>query len=195
MLPDFLTTLVTRMSNSSHKDEKASIASTAPIDELRPKQDNVGAAYIQSRGVTAMEAVHAHVYRKSKHGRLALWAVAISILISAWAYSLEQSTTSSYTAFATSDFSSHSSGLASLSIATSIIGTVCKPFIAKISDITSRPYTYILTLVLFVMGYIIIAFSPTLAAYVIGSVFAAIGANGLDFLNDVIVADLTPLEW
>lgn len=183
------------MSAPLHDDEKASSFNSTPIDELRPKQDNVGGAYIQSRGVTGMEAIHAHVNHKSRRGRFALWAVAISVLISAWAYSLDQSTTGNYTAFATSDFSSHSSGLASLSIATSIIGTVCKPFIAKISDITSRPYTYILTLILFTMGYIIIAFSPTLAAYVIGSVFASIGANGLDFLNDVIVADLTPLEW
>ncbi|KAM0286472.1 hypothetical protein ACHAQH_000898 [Verticillium albo-atrum] len=82
-----------------------------------------------------------------------------------------------------------------LSIATNIISAVSKPFIAEISDITSRPYTYILVVMFYVVGYIIAATSQTISAYVVGEAFVAIGSAGLDLTNDIIVADLTPLEW
>ncbi|KAK7447103.1 hypothetical protein VKT23_014316 [Stygiomarasmius scandens] len=149
--------------------------------------------YYQSQGVTRMEAVCRAA--QGKTGRGTLYAVSISVIVCAWAYSLDQSTTSNYSAFATSSFQQHSSGLASLSIATNIISAVCKPFIAKISDITSRPYTYIVVLGFYVLGYIVVATCRTISAYVIGEVFVAIGSSGLDLLNDIIVADLTTLEW
>lgn len=146
---------------------------------------------LQSQGVTRMEAV----YREAKSNRTTLWLVGMSVLVCAWAYSLDSSTTSNYSIDASSYFKQHSSVLSTLSIATSIISAVSKPFIAKISDITSRPYTYVLTLLFYVIGYIIVASSKTVSAYVIGEVFVAIGSSGLDLTNDIIVADLTPLEW
>ncbi|UKZ80213.1 hypothetical protein TrVFT333_007970 [Trichoderma virens FT-333] len=146
---------------------------------------------IQSRGVTRMEAV----YRESQSNRKLFWLVGASVLVCAWAYSLDSSTTSYYSVDASSFFKQHSSILATLSIATSIISAVSKPFIAKISDITSRPYTYLLILGFYIVGYIIAATSKTISAYVVGEVFVAIGSSGIDLTNDIIVADLTPLEW
>ena len=70
-----------------------------------------------------------------------------------------------------------------------------KPFIAKISDITSRPYTYILALFFYAVGYIVAATSQSVSAYIVGEAFVAVGGAGLDLTNDIIVADLTPLEW
>ncbi|KAL6810290.1 major facilitator superfamily domain-containing protein [Trichoderma sp. SZMC 28015] len=146
---------------------------------------------VQSRGVTRMEAV----YRETKSNRKLFWLVGGSVLVCAWAYSLDSSTTSYYSVDASSYFKQHSSVLATLSIATSIISAVSKPFIAKISDITSRPYTYLLILGFYIIGYIIAATSKTISAYVVGEVFVAIGGSGIDLTNDIIVADLTPLEW
>ncbi|PKK48881.1 hypothetical protein CI102_5448 [Trichoderma harzianum] len=146
---------------------------------------------VQSRGVTRMEAV----YRETKSNRKLLWLVGGSVLVCAWAYSLDSSTTSYYSVDASSYFKQHSSVLATLSIATSIISAVSKPFIAKISDITSRPYTYLLILGFYIIGYMIAATSKTISAYVVGEVFVAIGGSGIDLTNDIIVADLTPLEW
>lgn len=135
------------------------------------------------------------VYREAKSNRRSLWLVGVSVLVCSWAYSLDSSTTSFYSIDASSYYKQHSSVLSTLSIATSIISAVSKPFIAKISDITSRPYTYILTLFFYMVGYIIAATSKTIVAYVVGEVFVAIGSSGLDLTNDIIVADLTPLEW
>jgi hypothetical protein len=95
--------------------------------------DNRGDEYVQSQGVTRMEAVHRAAQGKS--GRFTLWAVGLSVIVCAWAYSLDSSTTSNFDAFATSSFEAHSAGLSALNIATNIISAVSKPFIAKIADI------------------------------------------------------------
>lgn len=172
----------------------------SPISAGAPDADNASdilkpganvSDIIQSRGVTRMEAV----YRETKSNRKLLWLVGASVLVCAWAYSLDSSTTSYYSVDASSYFKQHSSVLATLSIATSIISAVSKPFIAKISDIASRPYTYLLILGFYIVGYIIAATSKTISAYVVGEVFVAIGGSGIDLTNDIIVADLTPLEW
>ncbi|KAF9262039.1 MFS general substrate transporter [Marasmius fiardii PR-910] len=149
-------------------------------------------SYFQSTGVNRMEAV----YRASQGsgGKTMMWALAGSVLVCAWAYSLDTSTTSNYEPFVTSSFEEHSN-LSALAVATKIISSVCKPFLAKLSDVTSRPYTYILVVLLYVLGYIIIATCTNFSAYVVGSVFAAIAGAGLDLLNDIIVGDLTTLEW
>ncbi|KAL0064001.1 hypothetical protein AAF712_009069 [Marasmius tenuissimus] len=146
---------------------------------------------VQSQGVTRMEAIG----RAARTSRTTLYAISISVFVCAWVYSLDQSTTQSYTPLVTSYFKQHSSGLATLSITKGIISSVCKPFIAKISDITSRPYTYVLVLVLYVIGYIAVAFSRSITTFIVGEVFVAIGASGLQLLNTIITADLTPLQW
>lgn len=148
-------------------------------------------APVHSKGVYRMEAVS----RAARSDRTALWLVAVSVLVCAWAYSLDSSTTSYYSVEASSYFKRHSSVLSMLSIATSVISAVSKPFIAKISDITSRPYTYVAVLFFYVVGYVIAATCTTITAYIVGEVFVAIGSSGLDLCNDIIVADLTPLEW
>lgn len=142
-------------------------------------------------GVRRMEAV----YRETGSSRKSFWVVAISVLVCAWAYSLDSSTTSYYSVDASSYFEEHSSLLATLSIATKIISAVSKPFIAKISDITSRPYTYLVALLFYIVGYIVVATGSRVSGYVVGEVFVAVGSSGLDLINDIIVADLTTLEW
>ncbi|CAI7603243.1 unnamed protein product [Penicillium pancosmium] len=168
----------------------ASVERETEIDEKNLAKSQVGDV-LQSQGVTRMEAI----YREAKTNRTSLLLVAISVLVCAFAYSLDSSTTSYYSLEASSYFKQHSSILSTLSIATSIISAVSKPFIAKISDIISRPYTYLLVLVFYVIGYIIVASCQAISAYIVGEVFVAIGSSGLDLTNDIIVADLTPLEW
>lgn len=168
---------------------------TAAPDASEPPQkpmvtSDVG-DIVQSQGVTRMEAV----YREAQSNKSTFWLVGASVLVCAWAYSLDSSTTGYYSVYASSHFKQHSAVLSMLGIATNIISAVAKPFIAKISDITSRPYTYILVVMFYCVGYVIAATSQTISAYVVGETFVAIGGAGLDLTNDIIVADLTPLEW
>ena len=108
---------------------------------------------------------------------------------------MEGSTVSSYQPLATSDLGNHSGGLAALSTATSIIGAVMKPFVAKLGDITSRPFVFTIILAFWTLGFIIAASSSSISAYIVGSTFIAIGSNGLDVLSDIICGDLVQLEW
>ncbi|KAH8829601.1 major facilitator superfamily domain-containing protein [Flagelloscypha sp. PMI_526] len=148
---------------------------------------------LSSNGVTRMEGITRAT--QSKTGSRTLWAVGASIFLCAWAYSLDHSTTSNLSVLATSSFGDHSGGLASLSIATNIISAVSKPFVAKVSDITSRPYTYILVLIFYATGYSTVALCRSITVYISGEVLVSIGSAGLDLLNEVITGDLTPLEW
>ena len=59
-----------------------------------------------------------------------------------------------YSVWATSSFKNHSAGLSALNIATSIIGSVSKPFMAKFADIWGRTATYLLGTIFYVMGYV-----------------------------------------
>ncbi|KHN98027.1 Major facilitator superfamily domain, general substrate transporter [Metarhizium album ARSEF 1941] len=146
---------------------------------------------VQSQGVTRMEAI----YRSTKTYKKGLWLVGGSVLVCAWAYSLDFATTQHYSVDVSSYYRQHSTVLSILGIVTSILSAVSKPFIAKVSDITSRPYTYVVALAFYVVGYVVAATSQSISAYVVGEAFVALGSSGIDLVNDIIVADLTPLEW
>ncbi|WBW72553.1 plasma membrane heme transmembrane transporter Str3 [Schizosaccharomyces osmophilus] len=149
--------------------------------------------YFENRGVTKIEESRLFINRNRK-GKFLAYAFGFSILVCAWAYAIQESTTYSYQVYATSSFNRQSL-LSTLEIATSIISAVCRPILAKISDVTSRPVTYAIVLILYVIGFSVVAASSTISAYVIGAVFIAVGGSGLDFLNSVIIGDLTPLKW
>jgi MFS family permease len=76
-----------------------------------------------------------------------------------------------------------------------IINAVSKPFIAKLADMTSRQTAYCFLLVLYVVGYIVIASSQNGIALAVGRIISTVGQADLDLVTDIIVADLTPLEW
>lgn len=174
-----------------------SLVEDKPCDEKHIKIEEYESKHLneaeKTRGVAHIEAI-VDTMKDEKRGRLITWVFAISILLTAWAYALDGSTTFNYQPFATSSFNRHSM-ISTVEIATRIISSICKPFLAKISDITSRPITYIVVLVFYVLGYIISAASPSITAFVIGEVFVAIGGSGLTLMNSIIVADLTPLKW
>lgn len=83
----------------------------------------------------------------------------------------------------------------SLLLCRSIIAAVSKPFLGKMSDITSRPTVYTIALVFYCLGFIVAATSTTWAAYIIGLCFTSLAKSGLDLMADIIVSDLTPLQW
>ncbi|KAG7911782.1 hypothetical protein KL906_001103 [Ogataea polymorpha] len=141
-----------------------------------------------------MEAVKAYM-DNMEHGAWVKALFCILILLIAWVYALENSTTSSFIPLATSSYNDHSSGLAAVSMSTSIITAVAKPFIAKIADSTSRPFTYIFTLTFFVVRFTIVAASHKLSAYVAGVTLGAVGLSGITLMDSLIIADLTPLKW
>lgn len=162
-------------------------------NELKLIDSKQSTEFVKSRGVRRIENVRTMMYT-AKNGRVVMIAFCTCLLIIAWVYSLDASTTANYAIPATSSFSRHSM-ISTVNIASLIIGSVVQPFQAKFSDITSRPLCFALSLGFYTLGTIIAAASSTIGAYVVGSVLTAVGSNGISFLRDVIVADLTDLKW
>ena len=146
-------------------------------------------------GVSKVEAFNKVLYQSGKSGKILLWLLGVSIGLTMFAYALDQGITSTiFTTMASSTFGQHDS-LAAVSTAAQIIRAVSKPFIGKLADITSRPTTYVVILVFYIVGFAVAASSSSFAAYTVGICFTSVGKSGLDLLSDIIVGDLTPLQW
>lgn len=171
---------------SVHESETAS-------KELHLVTSEDSVEFEKSRGVRRIENVRTMMLT-AKNGKLIMVTFIVCLLIIAWVYSLDSSTTSSYAVPATSSFNRHSM-ISSVNIASLTIGSVVQPFQAKFSDITSRPLCFAVSLGFYTMGVIVAAASSTIGAYVVGSVCTAVGSNGVSFVRDIIVADLTDLKW
>ncbi|TFK94589.1 MFS general substrate transporter [Polyporus arcularius HHB13444] len=141
-------------------------------------------------GVARIEAL----YRVFGSGGAKIWTLYISILLICYATSLDSSVAYTFYAIATSAFSAHSL-LGAIDVAVSIMGSVCRPFIAKIADHVSRPWAYLFSLFFYVLGYIIIASSKTVNAFAAGQVIYKVGNVGLDLVTTIIIGDVSPLEW
>lgn len=147
-----------------------------------------------AKGVAQAEAF-TRLLRKDGSGRVLLVLLAISIFLTMFAYALDQGLTSDvFSVIAASAFSKHSE-VASISVASKIITAVSKPFVGKLSDLTSRPTMYTVALIIYVIGFAVAASAQTFAAYVVGICFSAFSKSALDLLADLVVADLTPLQW
>lgn len=167
--------------------------SNSDLNEIHLVISETPVEFEKSRGVRRIENVRT-MMRTAKNGKFVMITFVTCLLIIAWVYSLDASTTYNYAVPATSSFSRHSM-ISSVNVATLIIGSVVQPFQAKFSDITSRPLCFAVSLAFYTVGVIIAAASSTIGAYVVGSVCTAVGANGVSFVRDIIVADLTDLKW
>ncbi|KAL4727858.1 hypothetical protein ACLX1H_004548 [Fusarium chlamydosporum] len=146
-------------------------------------------------GVSRVEAFNKVLYQSGKKGKILLWLLGISIGLTMFAYALDMGiTTTIFGTLAASTFGVHSQ-LGTVNTAGQIIRAISKPFIGKLADITSRPTTYVVVLVFYAVGFAVAASASGFTSYVIGICFTSVGKSGLDLLSDIIVADLTPLEW
>ncbi|KAF2449848.1 MFS general substrate transporter [Karstenula rhodostoma CBS 690.94] len=185
----------------------------ASIDRSEPQQLNTNDAIVRTDsvdfrddpekpqlhessvpGVAKVERFSHVLYQSGKSGRMLLYILVGSIGLTMIAYAFDQGITSQFTVIAASSFSHHAE-IGAVNTAASIIRAVSKPFLGKLSDITSRPTCYVIVLVFYIIGFVVAATCNDIAAYTIGISFTAFGKSGLDLLSDIIVGDLTPLEW
>ncbi|KAJ3722134.1 drug:h+ antiporter [Lentinula guzmanii] len=169
---------------SLHRNQKSSTLSIENPDDDDDAEETLEEAIVHS-GVLQVEAA-SKVY--GRNSRLALF---VGLGLAAYIYSLDNQTTSAYLAFAASDFGDHSL-ISSIQTAQSIILACGKPVIAKLADISSRGTAYVVVLLFHVMGYIIIASAQNIDTVAAGVILFAIG---LQLLMQIIIADITTLEW
>ncbi|KAJ7624500.1 major facilitator superfamily domain-containing protein [Roridomyces roridus] len=158
------------------------------LDEKKSVSDVEPVVVDQANGVTRIEALY-RVFTGWK-----IWMLYGSLAVISFVYALSSSTTYTYEAFAASSFESHSL-IGAISVATSIIGGVSRPFIAKLADLASRPAALSISVFLYALGYIIVAASKTIGAVAAGQVLYAMGNTGIDLTVTVILADITSLQY
>lgn len=164
-------------------------------DKYNETLEKLGLAPVvpSTRGVELIEKVKLAM-DNSQRGKILKGIYATSILLCAWATSLDSLTTLSLQPLATSSFGTHSS-LGTINIANGIISAVSNPFFAKFSDLISRTFVYIISIFFYTIGYIIAASAQTATAFIIGLGLAAAGKAGVAFVNALLVIDFTPLKW
>ncbi|KAJ7259908.1 hypothetical protein C8J57DRAFT_1072986, partial [Mycena rebaudengoi] len=94
----------------------------------------------------------------------------------------------------TSSFSSHAI-IGTITVATQMITGIAKPFIARLAGLTSRPTALTISVALYRIGYIVVASSKTVSDVCGGQVLYTAGNAGIDFLMNLLIADITSLEW
>ncbi|KAG9258795.1 major facilitator superfamily domain-containing protein [Emericellopsis atlantica] len=184
--------------NQAHGyDTEAASAQPAVIQQTRDSTPNAtpDSGSHKEVGVSRVEAFNKVLYQSGRKGKVLLWVLGVSIGLTMFAYALDMGLTSSiFSTLASSTFGVHSS-LGAVSTASQIIRAISKPFIGKLADITSRPTTYVVILIFYAVGFAVAASATNFASYTVGICFTSVGKSGLDLLSDIIVGDLTPLEW
>ncbi|KAI0334669.1 MFS general substrate transporter [Cubamyces sp. BRFM 1775] len=187
--------LVPQSPSSDHRrsysplDARRSVLTASTVTTLAPEVvEEIEAEQDAHAGVRAVEAADL------VFGKTSRWFLFIGIALASYVYSLDNQTTSNYLAFATSHFGAHTL-ISSLQVAQSILVACGKPIIAKVADVTSRGTAYLVVLIFYVLGYIVIALAPNVGAIAAGIVLYAIGYTGLQLLTSVIIADITTLQW
>lgn len=85
--------------------------------------------------------------------------------------------------------------IATLETAGSILAAICKPPVAKISDVIGRAETYVFTILCYTVGYILCASATSFDTYAGGCVLYAIGQSGTGMLNSILVSDISSMRW
>ncbi|PVH84685.1 putative major facilitator [Cadophora sp. DSE1049] len=168
-----------------------------PVDEeinktpLRFRDADATAVHtIQQNGISRIEAF-SRLFSRTHPTAITLYICILAVSI---AFALDQSTTAAYDVYATGALN-RQSFIGTIEIAEGIIVAVSKPFIAKICDVFSRQTAYIIVLVSYVPGYILVATAPDAIQLSVGRVISAAGQAGFDLVTDIIVGDLSPLQW
>ncbi|KAJ5901255.1 siderochrome-iron transporter [Penicillium tannophilum] len=148
----------------------------------------VGQAVEAEAGVSGIEAATAVWGKKGR------WLVIIGLAMIMVIYELDNSTVYVYNNYSTSSFDALSK-LATLSTAGAVLFAVIKPPIAKLSNVMGRGETYMMTISLYVLSYILMASAKTLNTYAAGYVLYVMGHSGTNIMNDIVISDISNARW
>ncbi|KAK9474483.1 major facilitator superfamily domain-containing protein [Dipodascopsis tothii] len=184
--------LFSSAASSTYTTDRVSPPSTVYSDddldlELDDQRSLGSAADISTQAGVQRLAVLSHTWT-----RRALYTAYIGLLSLAFMMSLATQTTSILTPFATSEFHLHSL-LATVQVVQGILFAVVKAPIAKIANTFGRMEAFMFALSLYTLGFVQMAFSGSVGAYISSQIFSASGTTGLLTLQQIFVADTTDL--
>jgi MFS family permease len=157
---------------------------TASLDKPRESQESDAASTDSEKqvGVKAAEAS----YQVS--GSL-IWFAWIGLALTAYVTGLDNNTTYAYQTAASMQFQSYPLYLSVISVTQQVIIAVGKFPIAKLADVFGRAEGYMISVTLYVIGFIILAACQNFAGLVAGTVFYAFGNTGTQIMQQIVVAD------
>lgn len=117
-----------------------------------------------------------------------------AIFCVAYVTSLDSNTGYLYLNFACSEYGALAS-FSTVAIVQQMVYAVAKPPIAKLSDVVGRPQAYMLSLVFYVSGYIVVASTGSLRSLIGGICLQSAGTTGIQVLQSIIIADTTTAKW
>ncbi|KAL1408004.1 hypothetical protein Q8F55_004801 [Vanrija albida] len=152
------------------------------------RSSDAGLVEPKSKGVVEMESLQ---------GRLTpvlLGILYVTFMVLAYSLSLNQYTSSAFLNYGVSySFGKHSLQ-ATIGVVTSVFQAMSQPPIAKLADVFGRVPAYIGCVVLYVIGYIIVASSQSIVTYAVGNSIYILGITGLFLLQNIIISDISSLR-
>ncbi|KAE8361478.1 major facilitator superfamily domain-containing protein [Aspergillus caelatus] len=145
-------------------------------------------------GFRSVEGLNKVFHNTGLTGRLFLVTIIISLGLTMFVYAMDEGVTQQFTMVAASSFDMHAQ-LGAVNTASTLINGISKPVIGKLADVMSRPTSYIISLLFYVVGYAVAASCTNFVAYTVGVALTAVGKAGLNILCQIIVGDLTTLQW
>lgn len=162
-----------------------------------------GSVEPKSKGVIEMESLQGRltpVLLGVLYGTFMLLAYSLSLsesaAVSAQAKltSADQYTSSAFLNYGVSySFGKHSLQ-ATIGVVTAVFQAMSQPPIAKLADVFGRVPAYIGCVVLYVIGYIIVASSQSIVTYAVGNSIYILGITGLFLLQNIIISDISSLR-
>ncbi|KAL2131958.1 hypothetical protein VTI74DRAFT_4413 [Chaetomium olivicolor] len=107
--------------------------------------------------------------------------------------SLQEVVVRAFSPFVTSSFSAHSL-TAATNIFSNIIAGLSKLALAKLLDVWGRPQGMTLMLVIWIIGFCMMAACKNVETYAAAQVFSAVGAQGISYCLTVFIADTSSLK-
>ncbi|KAN0064471.1 hypothetical protein ACQY0O_002097 [Thecaphora frezii] len=126
--------------------------------------------------------------------RTMYFVVYSAIFCVAYMTSLDANTGYLYLNFACSEYGALAS-FSTVAIVQQMIFAVAKPPIAKLSDVFGRAEAYVLSLLLYVSGYAVVASTASLRSLIGGICLQSAGNTGVQVLQSIIIADTTTAKW
>lgn len=106
------------------------------------------------------------------------------------AYEFENSTVYTYFTYAQSSYAKISDS-AAIATAGTLLFSVIKPLIAKLSDVFGRGEMYPFIMIMFVVSLILCAKSPTYNGYAAGYIIHSVAQSGINTMNDILTSDVS----
>lgn len=167
------------MSDESHSEKKNSASFEAEHT----------AEFTKSIGVQRVEALS-----KQYSGFWAKVVLIFCVFLVGYAYGLDGTIRYTFQALATSSYSMHSL-LTTVNVIRSVVSAVGQIAFARLSDSFGRMELFIVSILFYVVGTIIMSQAYDVERYAGGSVIYQVGYTGAMIICQVILADMSTLNW